>query len=120
VGSLVNLQQAAFKFFKPAQIIKHQTRAILLGRMGNADEPLGFFFFFLAGELSSLNSLAVEHGAVAIIHSGDFGFYGQHPSTNMPGSNKDTQPLASHSSQSHHPSPQSPTGRSGTWCSTPP
>jgi hypothetical protein len=29
-----------------------------------------------AGALSTLNSLAAEHAAVAIIHTGDFGFYG--------------------------------------------
>ncbi|CEQ43015.1 SPOSA6832_04901, partial [Sporobolomyces salmonicolor] len=30
---------------------------------------------FAAGALSTLNTLAAEHSAVAIIHSGDFGFY---------------------------------------------
>lgn len=30
----------------------------------------------MTGALSTLNSLAAEHSAVAIIHTGDFGFYG--------------------------------------------
>jgi hypothetical protein len=29
-----------------------------------------------AGGISMLNTLAAQHQAVAIIHSGDFGFYG--------------------------------------------
>jgi len=29
------------------------------------------------GKLSTLNALAIEHNAKAIIHTGDFGFYGQ-------------------------------------------
>lgn len=30
-----------------------------------------------SGSISTLNTLAAEHNAVAIIHNGDFGFYGQ-------------------------------------------
>jgi hypothetical protein len=29
------------------------------------------------GRLSSLNDLAKEHNAIAIVHTGDFGFYGE-------------------------------------------
>jgi hypothetical protein len=32
--------------------------------------------FKLTGNISKLNELAKETGAIAIIHSGDFGFYG--------------------------------------------
>lgn len=40
------------------------------------DPPLAFS---RTGAISTLNSLAAQHDAIAIIHSGDFGFYGSLP-----------------------------------------